>query len=286
MLPNLIVIGAMKSGTTSLHEYLNQHPDIFMSKRKELNFFVEHQEWSKGLGWYESHFPRAAAVRGESSPNYTRYPLFPGVPRRMRDVIPDAKLVYCVRDPLKRFLSHYLHSYSLGRENRSLDEVVADLESPYLLCSRYYLQLRQYLEVYPAASIKVVVLEELQRNPSAAMRDLFSFLGVDPSYTDPRFATASKKMPPVATRRRSPLKSLMVRRKQRGVYWLERNVPWLFGPPLRSPAFSPHSKRVLIDALADDTEELKRFTGYTLASWPAGASADAASFGPTVQAGV
>lgn len=267
MLPNLIVIGAMKSATTSLHEYLGYHPDIFMSRRKELNFFVEHQEWSKGLAWYESFFSEAAKVRGESSPNYTRYPLFPGVAKRMHEVVPDAKLIYCMRDPVKRFVSHYLHSYSLGKENRKLGEVIADPESPYLLCSRYYLQLTQFLEVYPAASIKVVVLEELQRNPHAVLRELFSFLEVDTSYEDPHFATASRKMPSVAKRRRSPLKSLMVRRKLRGVYWTERNVPWLFGPPLRSPALSPDDKQTLIDALVEDTEKLRRFTGYELASW-------------------
>lgn len=271
MLPNLIIIGAMKSGTTSLHEYLSYHPDIFMSRRKELNFFVEHQEWSKGLAWYESHFTEAAEVRGESSPNYTRYPIFPGVPERMYKVVPDAKLIYCVRDPLKRFVSHYLHSYSLGRENRSLEEVISNLDgSPYLLCSQYYMQLAQYLEVYPASAIKVVVLEELQRTPQAILSEVFRFLNVDPSYEDPRFAVASNKMPSVTKRRRSQLKSLMVRRKRRGVYWIERNVPWLFGPPMGYPKIDPDSRRVLVDALIEDTGKLQHLTGYDLTLWSTG----------------
>jgi hypothetical protein len=271
MLPNLIIIGAMKSGTTSLHEYLSYHPDIFMSKRKELNFFVAHREWNRGLTWYESHFPEATKVRGESSPNYTRHPLFPGVPERMHSVIPEAKLIYCVRDPVKRFVSHYLHSYSLGREHRSLEQVVTDLDgSPYLLCSLYAYQLEQYLEVYPASQVKVVVLEELQRRPQETLRDLFSFLEVDPGYEDPRFTTPSRMMPSVAMRRRNPLKSWMVRHKLRGVYWVERNMPWLFGFPMPQPNLGDKLRQVLVDALAEDIEKLKGLTGYELAAWSTG----------------
>lgn len=268
MLPNLIIIGAMKSATTSLHEYLSHHPDIFMSKRKELNFFVAQQEWSKGIAWYESHFSEAAKVRGESSPNYTRYPLFDGVPERMHEILPEAKLIYCVRDPVKRFVSHYLHSYSLGKEHRSLEEVISNSDgSAYLLCSQYYLQLEQYLKVYPVSHIKVVVLEELQRNPQEVLREVFCFLEVDSSYKDPRFIVASKKMPSVARRRRSPLKSWMVRSRLRGVYWIERNLPWLFGPPMATPKLHSDHEKVLLDTLVEDTQKLQRLTGREFAMW-------------------
>ena len=93
MLPNLIVIGAAKCGTTSLHEYLNEHPEISMSSEKELYFFVEEKNLGKGLAWYESQFDPSAPVRGESSPGYSALPLYRGVPERMAETIPDAKLV-------------------------------------------------------------------------------------------------------------------------------------------------------------------------------------------------
>ena len=79
MLPNLIVIGAAKCGTTSLHEYLNEHPEISMSSEKELYFFVEEKNLGKGLAWYESQFDPSAPVRGESSPGYSAFPLYRGV---------------------------------------------------------------------------------------------------------------------------------------------------------------------------------------------------------------
>ena len=264
-LPNTIIIGAMKCGTTSLHDYLNLHPSVNMSRRKETNFFVHHQNWSKGLGWYRSHFPEANAVVGESSPNYARYPVFPGVPERMHMVVPGAKLIFCVRDPIKRMVSHYVHSYSLGRENRPLEVAFRQSENnPYLLCSSYFYQLEQYLRFYDPGQIKLVVLEDLHRDPQGTLADVFGFLGVDPSYRDPRFLSASKKMPAARTRRRSPLKSWMVRENVKGFYWLERNAPWIFGRPIPAPKLSEGLREELREKLGPDVAALQDFSGLTL----------------------
>src|SRR5947208_13622101 len=97
-LPNLVVIGAQKCGTSGLHYYLSLHPEISMSKPKELNFFIAERNYPRGLDWYRAHFDPTAKVRGESSPNYTAYPLHVGVPERMHSIVPDAKLLYLVRD--------------------------------------------------------------------------------------------------------------------------------------------------------------------------------------------
>jgi len=264
-LPNTIIIGAMKCGTTSLHDYLNLHPDISMSRRKETNFFVHHQNWSKGLGWYRSHFPEANAVVGESSPNYARHPVFPGVPERMHMVVPGAKLIFCVRDPIKRMVSHYVHSYSLGRENRPLEVAFRQRENnPYLLCSSYFYQLEQYLRFYDPGQIKLVVLEDLHKDPEGTLADVFGFLGVDPTYRDPRFLSASKKMPAAGTRRRSPLKSWMVRENIKGFYWLERNVPWIFGRPIPAPKLREELREELREKLEPDVAALRDFSGLTL----------------------
>src|SRR5689334_25243197 len=81
-LPNLLVIGAAKAGTTSLHSYLSLHPEIFMSQRKELNFFDDRSRWNKGVEWYKSNFNDEFRVNGETSPQYSRYPRNAGVPDR------------------------------------------------------------------------------------------------------------------------------------------------------------------------------------------------------------
>src|SRR3954454_424581 len=108
MLPKLLIIGAQKCGTTSLHTYLDAHPDVHMAAEKELDFFIEDRAWQRGLEWYATRFRDDAGVRGESSPNYTGWPVWDGVPERAAAVIPKARLVYLVRDPIDRIESHYL----------------------------------------------------------------------------------------------------------------------------------------------------------------------------------
>jgi len=115
-LPNLVVVGAMKCGTTALHGFLDRHPEIAMSDPKELNFFFgpaagsgDDAPWAegnrhRGVGWYRHQFPVAAPVRGESSPGYTS-PSEPHVAARMAALIPGARLVYLVRDPVERAVS-------------------------------------------------------------------------------------------------------------------------------------------------------------------------------------
>src|SRR5215210_8106558 len=93
-LPNLIVIGGLKCGTTSLHHYLNLHPEVAMSRPKELNFFVSELNWPLGSDWYAGHFDPNAPVRGESSPHYTNRPRFSGVAERMRELLGQPRLIY------------------------------------------------------------------------------------------------------------------------------------------------------------------------------------------------
>lgn len=150
VLPNLIVIGAMKCGTTALHRYLDLHPEVAMSEPKELNFFFgperldERDEpaarsagnWHRGVGWYAMQF-RPAPVRGEASPGYTS-PSFPEAAERMARVVPEARLVYAVRDPVARAVSQYLHHRADGTERRPIEEALLDPASQYLARSLYH----------------------------------------------------------------------------------------------------------------------------------------------------
>ena len=187
VLPNLVVIGGLKCGTTSLHHYLNLHPGISMSRPKELNFFVAELNWPLGTDWYAAHFDPAATVRGETSPHYTDRPRLEGVAERMREVLPHARIVYMVRNPIERMLSHYLHNVGGGYDDRPLAEALASEESAYVDRSRYAFQLEPYLEAFGAERIEIVSADELKRERAATMRRLFEFLGVDPEFTSPEF---------------------------------------------------------------------------------------------------
>jgi len=186
-LPNLIVIGGLKCGTTSLHHYLNLHPDVGMSKPKELNFFVAELNWSLGPAWYTGHFAADCKVRGESSPHYTNRPRFEGVAERIRRLIPRARLIYMVRDPIDRMLSHYVHNVGGGYETRPLESALTDPDSAYVQRSRYAYQLEPYLEAFGRSAIAIVSREDLKVERAATMARLFAFAGVDDSFDSPQF---------------------------------------------------------------------------------------------------
>lgn len=108
-LPNLLIIGAMKCGTTSLHNYLAMHPNIFMSKNKEPNFFCAERD-EHTINWYLNLFRNKEnhhKYSGESSIGYSKSHEFSSVPQRIKNYKPDVKLIYIVREPIKRMISEY-----------------------------------------------------------------------------------------------------------------------------------------------------------------------------------
>lgn len=192
-LANLVVIGGMKCGTSALHRYLAAHPEIAMSAPKELCFFYDPPEsalevdgwtpgnWFRGLDWYRSHFPTEQAVRGESSPGYTS-PAHPEVAERMAAVIPEARLLLLVRDPVQRAISQYRHHRADGAELRQPAEALLDEGSQYLSRGRYHERLRPFLAHFPLEQLLVVSSEELLADRRAALRRIFAFAGVDPDF--------------------------------------------------------------------------------------------------------
>ena len=172
-LPNLIIIGGLKCGTTSIHHYLGLHPEVQMSKPKELNFFVEELDWDLGMDWYRGRFDDRFPVRGESSPHYTNLPRYTGVVERIHEHIPDAKLIYMVRDPISRILSHWRHATGAGYETRSMEEVLTRDDQTYVTRSMYWMQLQPYLEHFDRDQIEVITQEELQSDREGTMRKAF-----------------------------------------------------------------------------------------------------------------
>lgn len=219
--PELIVIGAMKSGSTSLHRYLDKHPQIAMARDKELNFFLGRRNWDRGVAWYRRQFA-AAPVRGETSPNYTKFPTYPGVPQRIAEVVPEVKLIYVLREPVERTLSHFHHNLADGLERRPLEEaLLGDVErNHYLACSRYRQQLGEYLRVFDREQIHVVLLEDLSHDLGATMHQIFEFLGVD---TAPAERLVPHVANPRAARRKTALRRWMA--SQRGATRLRRAAP-------------------------------------------------------------
>ena len=273
-LPNLVVIGAMKCATTSLHYYLGLHPEIGMSRQKELEFFVEERNWGKGVRWYRSWFSPEDPVRGEASPQYTSYPKFRGVAERMHSVIPGAKLIYLVRDPVDRLLSHYVHSVAENRESRPLSKALHDPERGYLDRSRYYMQLENFLPYYAESDLLVVSQEELRGDRRATLRRVFGFLGVDPDFDDPRLrwelhrTTRKRRKTRLGLRLRDTAPMRLLRRVPARYRWpLEDLIYWPFSRSVDRPELSPRLRSEIEVSLRADVRRFREFTGRSFPSW-------------------
>jgi hypothetical protein len=208
MLPNFIVIGAAKAGTTALYWYLAEHPAVFMSPVKETNYFAYgldargnllygdpevHHFPVKSLSEYEQLFTEAgdATAIGEASPIYLECP---EAAARIRQLLPETRLICSLRHPVDRAYSDYL--MYLRRRGRRFDPT-RDLtaasgwarpDSHWMQIGKYHGQLSRYFNAFPRAQIRVSLFDDLRRSPQGLMQDVYGFLGVDPTFA-PDFGT-------------------------------------------------------------------------------------------------
>jgi hypothetical protein len=270
-LPNLIVIGAQKCGTSGLHYYLGLHPEVSISKTKELNFFIEERNWSRGVDWYRAQFDPEATVRGEASPNYTAHPVFAGVPERMHSVVPDAKLVYIVRDPLERIAAHWVHNVAKGRVKGDLRETLLN-QTSYIARSRYHMQLQRFLRLYPLDQLLVLEQNDLRDRRAETLRSLFEFAGVDPEFSHARFRherhRTNRKTQP--TRLGTRLEERRAR-AQRHVLppeaWAVAREYWPLGRRIGRPDVQAALPDEVIAELREDARALRELTGRDFEQW-------------------
>jgi hypothetical protein len=199
-LPDFLVIGAQKAGTTALYAYLRWHPGITGPPWKEVSFFDRH--YPRGVAWYRGQFPLRPRGRlvGEASPGYLFHPL---APQRVRETVPEARLVALVRDPVERALSHYHHEVALGREPLAFEDALAAEEErtrgeqermvrdpsyfshawwdyTYVARGRYAEQFERWFDVFPREQLLVVASDELAADTPSTYRRVLEFLGAAP----------------------------------------------------------------------------------------------------------
>ena len=272
MLPTFIVIGASKCGTTSLWHYLASHPEVCVSRTKEPSFFVEELNWHRGFDWYERQFdPQGGALAiGECSGFYTRYPRFRGVPERIAAAVPDARLVYLVRDPIERMLSNYLHRVRVFKASDPVD-VALRADPDYLNTSRYAFQVERYLEHFAEDQLLVVVSERLRDEPAPTLRKILAFLGVDPTWAVPNAndrhnvgGGAPYRTHTLHRVRRSHAMRRLVPRLPAGVRSVARTA---LQSPVPDATISPELEHELRDVLREDVRRLYRYVDGPFDGW-------------------
>lgn len=238
-LPNFLIIGATKAGTTSIHNYLGQHPEIFVCPHKETNFFAQDSA-TCFLGDaintqedYEREFEsvKNEKVIGETSPAYLAVPT---APEKIHGLIPHAKLIAILRDPAERAYSHYLMRRRQKREFRSsfeqcLNEDDIDPERSYKSRGFYGEQLERYRKFFRKDQILVLLYEDFVENPEKMLQKIFTFLEVDPAFA-PDMSERYNTNPP-------------------------------------SEALSPELRKKLIELYRSDIKKLEILIGRDLISW-------------------
>lgn len=282
-LPNFLIIGTAKAGTTALYHYLQQHPDIFMSPVKEANFFAYEGEdapyhWLgpasrpqfpvTTLPEYEQLFTGGedAVARGEASPLYLESP---SVPARIHQQLPRVRLVTSLRNPADRAFSGYLMHVRMGRAPGDIATAFPD-SAHYVRVGFYFEKLQRFYEHFPREQMEILIFEEWRRNPSRALQDLYRFLGVDDTFVAnasvrhnvgsyPRFRLLNTLLSRAAIRDRlEPITPGWLKDLARRLR--ERNLG-------RTPEFPPEQRARLIRLYRDDILKLQDLIGKDLSSW-------------------
>lgn len=265
VLPDFVIIGAMKAGTSSLYHHLRTHPEIFMPAQKELNFF--NRDWHLGHRWYEAHFEEADPVQmvGEASPNYTKAHFWPETAERLASLAPEARLIYLLREPVERMRSNYLHQLAAGKENRPIERALREEEDlrtqDYIHTSRYGFQLERYMDHFDRRQILVASSDRLLHHTRDTVRDVFRFLGVDEDWIPPnihrqKHQTARKRVRRTVAR---SLRTLPGYRAAAGLVPLpiKRQVFRYATRPIEVPKVSPDLRTHLKERLRPDLERLR-----------------------------
>jgi hypothetical protein len=290
MLPNFLVIGAAKAGTTALYWYLAEHPAVFMSRVKETNYFAYgvdergrliygdpdvHKFPVKSLAEYEALFADARDARavGEASPIYLECPQ---APARIRALLPDVRLICCLRQPVERAYADYLmYLWRRGRRfeparDLSADAVWARPDSRWMNVSRYHPQLARYYDTFPGDRIHVFLFDDLKRSTIEAVQGVYRFLAIDPCF-EPDLETAHNVGGVPASR---ALESFLTHRGLRSVVepWIPRRAAdWVRRIRTRNmrkaPPLPPELRKELSSRFREDILKTSGLIGRKLDHW-------------------
>jgi Sulfotransferase domain len=290
---DFLVIGAQRSGTTSLWHALASHPELHLPPSKEAPFFSHDEQFERGLDWYLEEFFSDADPRrlwGTASPHYMMggpRAAVPEVARRIRATAPDVKLIAVLREPIARAQSHHRMVVHRGREPRSFEEAAHALLTPqalqaarqrplevqpYIVQGEYGRILGAYLDVFPREQLHVLLTADLEAKPIATLREIFSFLGVEDSHEPPQpearhhrggrgrrlDAAAERQLKEHLAHTVWPDTPYPAQHRRAFDFWF---LQWNVVPDEQLPPIDPELRAALHEHFAPDSRKLTRLTG-------------------------
>ncbi len=277
MKPNFMIIGAARSGTTSLHKYLESHPDIFMSAIKEINYFSNPGISVNGDDWYFRHFNKAnQKMIGEASTSYTVAHHRTDVPEKIYNTLGDIKLIYLLRDPIDRLISHYVHHVHRGEVHLDFEDIVKEMKDPMLAQGLYDYQIREYERFFSVDNIFLLTIEQLKNEPELTVRKLYDFLGVDSQFIDDSVHRTHNSSMKSTKKSKFGLKVLAFYHR----FIEQRNIPYPFkkaviklaelgATELISPKLNVELEAQLMSYYADDVKKLAERYSIDVSKWRA-----------------
>ena len=280
--PNFFIVGAAKSGTTTLYLYLNKTPGVYMSPIKEPLFFApltypfERFMAIKNKKEYLSLFKNAKSQKaiGEASSGYLTDP---DSPKLIHDQIPNAKIIMILRNPVERAFSYYLHNIRNGLETKNFREAIEceiqnikdnTVHRFYLGGSMYYEAIKRYIEKFGRNQVKVLIFEEFITKELEYVKDVLNFLGIesDPPKSigdlDNAFRIAKNSPAQKILTNKSILKFVRKTRiSQQRIQWLREKI---LEKKIPKPNLSPEDRKFLEEYSHDDIQKLKSLLGYDL----------------------
>ena len=294
-MPDFLIIGAMKSGTTSLFELLGRHPRIFFPYWKEPQYFSRDHIFNRGEKWYRDNFidAREDQIIGEGSTCYSRWPHYPLAAKRIAERLPNIRLIYIMRHPVERAYSHYGHLMQKRMINKDCEimtfEEALQEEKEIIDASLYMMQIERYIPLFPRDQFLFLTFDELKSSPNSLLLRAQEFLGVKPIdltnwgevkankwgeefmmervreliYDIGRFPAASKIKYLMSKERRQRLKDMLIRSKLLSFLYKAR----LEGERKRLSPLTLKTRQGLLDKFNKPTSQLEKFMGWELPSW-------------------
>jgi hypothetical protein len=274
-LPDFVIIGAAKAATTWLSYNLGAHPQVFLPS-EELHYFSRFHD--QGADWYRRHFRDAQETQliGEKSASYLADA---ATPLRLHGLLPRARLIAQLRNPIERAYSDYCMHYRRGQVSTDIDRYLDPARTPIprlLDHGFYHGQLMNFMRVFPPEQIRILLYDDIRRRPSHVFADVCGFLGIDdtvaPQSGESRIKDkATAVIPPAARRLLAPLKELVAPYRQTRAFVAVRG---LFARTLRYPPLTPALRERLAALYAEDIARLSELLGRDLSIWRAAATRD------------